>query len=125
MSRNVQSSSSLGQKREVTLDILPLIFFTFMNCTSVFYCISIQNLKFRLFIDKLDTFLLFQGPDIRLILTWGPSPSDLDSYVKFFDASGNEECKLYWNNKACGDYATLDVDETNVRKYLVSDSLQL
>merc|ERR550532_2732051 len=53
------------------------------------------------------------GPDIRLILTWGPSPSDLDSYVKFFDASGNEECKLYWNNKACGDYATLDVDETN------------
>ena len=61
--------------------------------------------------------LFFQGPDIRLILTWGPSPSDLDSYVKFFDASGTEQCKLYWNNKACGDYATLDVDETNVRKH--------
>jgi len=53
------------------------------------------------------------GPDIRLILTWGPSPSDLDAQVKFFDASGNEQCKLYWNNKKCGDYATLDVDETN------------
>merc|ERR1711933_426682 len=53
------------------------------------------------------------GPDIRLILTWGPSPSDLDAQVKFFDSNGNEQCKLYWNNKACGDYATLDVDETN------------
>merc|ERR1711997_1173278 len=53
------------------------------------------------------------GPDLRLILTWGPSPSDLDAQVKFFDASGNEQCKLYWNNKKCGDYATLDVDETN------------
>jgi hypothetical protein len=53
------------------------------------------------------------GPDLRLILTWGPQPSDLDSEVKFFDASGNEVCKLYWNNKHCEDYATLDVDETN------------
>jgi len=53
------------------------------------------------------------GPDLRLILTWGPSPSDLDAQVKFFDASGNEQCKLYWNNKKCGDYASLDVDETN------------
>lgn len=63
--------------------------------------------------DKMMLGMNPTGPDIRLILTWGPSPSDLDSYVKFFDASGNEECKLYWNNKACGDYATLDVDETN------------
>jgi hypothetical protein len=53
------------------------------------------------------------GPDLRLILTWGPTPSDLDSEVKFFDASGNEVCKLYWNNKHCEDYASLDVDETN------------
>ena len=52
--------------------------------------------------------------DLRLILTWGPTPSDLDSEVKFFDASGNEVCKLYWNNKHCEDYASLDVDETNV-----------
>merc|ERR1712077_97407 len=53
------------------------------------------------------------GPDLRLILTWGPSPSDLDSEVKFFDASGNEVCKLNWNNKHCEEYASLDVDETN------------
>ena len=64
----------------------------------------------------MDALLFFQGPDIRLILTWGPSPPDLDSYVKFFDANGTEQCKLSWYNKACGDYATLDVDEKNVRK---------
>ena len=39
------------------------------------------------------------SPDMSLILTWGPSPSDLDAQVRFFDASGNEVCKLYWKNK--------------------------
>lgn len=48
------------------------------------------------------------------MLTWGPQPSDLDSRVKFFNSDGNEVCELAWNNKACDDYATLDVDETNV-----------
>ena len=52
---------------------------------------------------------------MRLILTWGPTPSDLDSRVKFFDANGDEVCKLYWNNKKCDDYASLDVDVSNVR----------
>ncbi len=55
-----------------------------------------------------------QGPDLRLVLTWGPTPSDLDSRVVFFNDNGDEVCKLYWNNKKCDDYATLDVDETNV-----------
>jgi len=51
--------------------------------------------------------------EMRLILTWGPTPSDLDSRIKFFDASGDEICKLYWNNKKCDDYASLDVDVSN------------
>jgi len=51
--------------------------------------------------------------EMRLILTWGPTPSDLDSRVKFFDANGDETCKLYWNNKKCDDYASLDVDVSN------------
>ena len=45
------------------------------------------------------------------MLTWGPNPSDLDSMVRFFDENGNEVCKLYYSNKNCEDYATLDVDE--------------
>jgi len=53
------------------------------------------------------------GPDLRLVLTWGPQPSDLDSRVKFFNTNGDEVCKLYWNNKKCDEYASLDVDETN------------
>ena len=51
------------------------------------------------------------------MLTWGPNPSDLDSMVRFFDENGNEVCKLYYSNKNCGDYATLDVDETNVKYF--------
>ena len=50
---------------------------------------------------------------MRLILTWGAKPSDLDVRVKFFDSNGNVLCKLFWNNRKCEDYATLDVDETN------------
>ena len=57
---------------------------------------------------------MLQSPDIRLVLTWGPHPSDLDSMIRFFDENGNEVCKLYYPNKKCEDYATLDVDETNV-----------
>ena len=51
------------------------------------------------------------------MLTWGPNPSDLDSMVRFFDENGNEVCKLCYSNKNCGDYATLDVDETNVKYF--------
>ena len=57
---------------------------------------------------------MFQSQDIRLLLTWGHDPLDLDSHVKFFDANGNEVCELNWQNKNCDDYVTLDVDETNV-----------
>ena len=57
---------------------------------------------------------MFQGPDVRLLLTWSHDPLDLDSRLKFFDANGDEVCELYWRNKNCDDYATLDVDETNV-----------
>ena len=57
---------------------------------------------------------MFQGPDVRLVLTWGHDPSDLDSHLKFFDANGNEVCELNWQNRNCDDYASLDVDETNV-----------
>ena len=58
------------------------------------------------------------------MLTWGPNPSDLDSMVRFFDESGNEVCKLYYSNKNCEDYATLDVDETNVNISFALKSLK-
>ena len=58
---------------------------------------------------------------MRLVLTWGPSPSDLDSEVKFFDINGNVICRTYYADPvSCVDslgatYMHLDVDETNVR----------
>ena len=58
---------------------------------------------------------------MRLVLTWGPSPSDLDSEVKFFDIDGNLICRTYYGSpSSCVQpgtnvtYMHLDVDETNV-----------
>ena len=57
---------------------------------------------------------------MRLVLTWGPNPSDFDSEVKFFDINGNVICRTYWADKtSCVDsfgetYMHLDVDETSV-----------
>ena len=61
---------------------------------------------------------------MRLVLTWGPSPSDLDSEVKFFDIDGNLICRPYYGSpSSCIQpgtnvtYMHLDVDETNVSTY--------
>ena len=62
---------------------------------------------------------------MRLVMTWGSSPSDLDSHVRFFDANGNEQCHLFYGKRECDDqsgdgyeYATLDVDQQQVRNFL-------
>ena len=60
---------------------------------------------------------------MRLVLTWGPNPSDLDSEVKFFDIDGNVICRTFYGApSSCVDetgatYMHLDVDETNVSIY--------
>ena len=51
---------------------------------------------------------------MRFVLTWGPIPPDLDSLVQFYDENGNEACLLFYANRNCGDYAQLNVDDTNV-----------
>ena len=63
---------------------------------------------------------------MRLVLTWGPNPSDFDSEVKFFDIHGNVLCRTYYADKtSCIDettgltYMHLDVDELNVRNYRI------
>ena len=63
---------------------------------------------------------------MRLVLTWGPNPSDLDSEVKFFDIDGNVICRTYYGApSSCVDetgatYMHLDVDETNVRIFFLN-----
>merc|ERR550532_1704215 len=70
----------------------------------------------------MDFIMLGMNPtsnDMRLVLTWGPNPSDFDSEVKFFDINGNVICRTYWADKtSCVDsfgetYMHLDVDETS------------
>ena len=51
---------------------------------------------------------------MRFVLTWGASPRDLDSLVQFYDANGDKLCLLVYHNKNCGNYASLDVDDTSV-----------
>ena len=64
---------------------------------------------------------------MRLVLTWGPNPSDFDSEVKFFDEYGNVVCRTYYADKtSCVDeygatYMHLDVDEVNVRITFISN----
>ena len=58
--------------------------------------------------------LLFQSSSMRFVLTWGASPRDLDSLVQFYDANGDKLCLLVYHNKNCGNYASLDVDDTSV-----------
>ena len=69
---------------------------------------------------------------MRLVLTWGPNPSDFDSEVKFFDIHGNVLCRTYYADKtSCIDettgltYMNLDVDELNVRNYFFLTSILL
>ena len=69
---------------------------------------------------------------MRLVLTWGPNPSDFDSEVKFFDIHGNVLCRTYYADKtSCIDettgltYMHLDVDELNVRNYFFQISILL
>jgi len=64
--------------------------------------------------EDAELILLAANPtatDMRLVMTWGSSPSDLDSHVRFFDANGNEQCHLYYGERECDNYATLDVDQ--------------
>jgi hypothetical protein len=71
----------------------------------------------------MDFMMLGMNPtssDMRLVLTWGPNPSDFDSEVKFFDIDGNLICRTYYGSpSSCVQpgtnvtYMHLDVDETN------------
>ncbi len=53
--------------------------------------------------------------EYRIVLTWGNSPSDLDSHLKYY-VNGNEKFHVYYGNKT-GSYgetaAKLDLDDTS------------
>jgi len=48
----------------------------------------------------------------RLVLNWGPQPSDLDLHVIEFDLGGNYVCETYYSNKNGCIGLSLDVDNT-------------
>ena len=59
--------------------------------------------------------LLMPG-QARAVLTWNPSPKDLDLHllVPSDSPGGKQACDLSWQTKACnGGHSVLDVDQTN------------
>ena len=56
--------------------------------------------------------MFFQSTQMRLILSWGDKPNDLDAHVNFYDKDGNGKCSVYYKDthRKCGNYAELDVD---------------
>ena len=51
---------------------------------------------------------------MRFVLTWGhgqPPGLDLDIFIDFYDANGEIQCHVYYSNKKCGDYGSLDMEQ--------------
>jgi hypothetical protein len=90
--------------------------------TGSFYCIIVFNGYFTRVADRT-TFIIginnltqqtlvsrpTQG-SMRIILTWGASPSDLDSHLTGPSSTGSK-FHVYWNNKAPDAGVNLDVDD--------------
>lgn len=49
--------------------------------------------------------------DYRIVLTWGETPSDLDSHL--VGAYGNRNFEVYYSSKEFGDAINLDIDDTS------------
>lgn len=70
-----------------------------------------QNFSISPYIDTDDT--------MRIVLTWGETPNDLDSHLRGYDSEGNEFHVYYSNESAYDTYendyreiANLDIDDT-------------
>jgi len=50
--------------------------------------------------------------EIRIVLSWGATPTDLDSHVQGRSSSGSN-FHIFYSNKSVNNVGTLDVDDTN------------
>jgi len=65
--------------------------------------------------NTINDILLVEAPqagELRIILTWGVSPSDLDSHLTGPDGSGGR-FHMYYSSKTPSPYISLDVDDTS------------
>jgi len=51
--------------------------------------------------------------EFRIVLTWGATPSDLDSHLIGYMPGTNDFFRVYYNEKVAGSFANLDVDDTS------------
>lgn len=99
--------------------------FTLTNAVSGTYiCFVVSNGFFQRIItgiiiasgsNTLDPITLVDAPqagELRIVLTWGLSPSDLDSHLTGPDGSGGR-FHMYYSYKTPSPYISLDVDDTS------------
>ncbi len=69
--------------------------------------------------DAFDTVGVVEPESVRVVLTWGSTPKDLDSHLVGPNASGSGRFHLYYGNRDIGDAGTddwqadLDYDDTS------------
>jgi len=56
--------------------------------------------------------ILSEG-EIRIVLTWGESPNDLDSHLTGPIEGSSDRFHVYWMNEGSSDSTNLDVDDTS------------
>ncbi len=97
--------------------------FTLTNAVSGNYiCFVVSNGFFQRIItgitissgsNTLEAITLVDAPEagsLRIVLTWGMAPEDLDSHLSGPESNG-ERFHMYFSNKNPNDYVSLDVDD--------------
>ena len=77
-----------------------------------FFTRTIENVVFTSGSNDLDPEIVVEAPEqgeIRIVLTWGYDPSDLDSHITGPD--GSDRFHVYYSNKTFGSDVNLDVDD--------------
>jgi len=99
---NYDNSSYSGRVPNGTYDVT----FSLDGYVTLTYQITVNETNITTNITK-DLVISSVVRGLRVVLTWGATPKDIDLYVQ--DPAGN---RIYWNNKAVGP-VKLDVDDRN------------
>jgi len=80
-----------------------------VNCTAL-VCTSSLLVALSPFIESNDTVV---SESVRVIMTWGEKPRDLDLWVVSYDVRNGSTCATWYANKNNCTEKNLDVDETD------------
>jgi len=124
VSFTVNQSATTGDNAELQVNTNSLGNYTIVNgptgdYTCIveavgFFTLIIENISFSVGNNEFGQETIVERPDegtLRVILTWGENPSDLDSHLTGPSLSGSR-FHVYWLNQNYGGTVNLDVDDT-------------